>query len=137
MIVLIGERPRAPGDDPVLGHSGRRLAAILGLTLGEYAAEFERVHLVRDPSGPWPHTSAQREAAKLVRRFQGRHALLLGNRVARAFGVEARDPFVWFDLDGLQAARYPHPSGLSRWWNDPANAQEAARWLRRAVRQHG
>jgi hypothetical protein len=69
--------------------------------------------------------------------------LLLGARVAAAFGVEQtwpryrwlllrrgpcepgrRAPLVALDRDVVRAAVLPHPSGRSRWWNDAGAVEE-------------
>lgn len=105
---------------------------MLGLTLAEFAGEFERVNLVRDPTGPWPALSASREAERLAASMQGKRVVLLGSRVARAFRAEHHLWFEWFDLGGLTAARFPHPSGLSRYWNDAERVSRAADWIREA-----
>lgn len=133
--LLIGERPRAPGDEPLLGNPGRRLASILGLTLSEYADSYERVFLVRDPFGPWPSESAARAAeALLAKRMIGHRAILFGTRVARAFHVDDLPMFDWFEIHGALVAKFPHPSGTSRWWNDERRRSIASRWLREASR---
>ncbi len=45
--------------------------------------------------------------------------LMLGRREARAFGMEILGPGQSYG--GFTAV--PHPSGLNRWWNDPANLE--------------
>jgi hypothetical protein len=63
-------------------------------------------------------------------RFAGRSFVLLaGHRVAAAFGV--REGYLReFVLQGVPAAVVPHPSGVNRWWNDPANVARASAFLR-------
>lgn len=62
------------------------------------------------------------------------HVLLLGRRVARAFGIVDWKPFRWHRWDGqwwwrhTQPQRFvtlPHPSGLCRIWNGPEAIDEA------------
>jgi hypothetical protein len=62
--------------------------------------------------------------------------LLLGRKVAAAFGLagvpllgEARH----FDHLDCRWVVYPHPSGVSHFWNDAANLERARRVLRDAV----
>lgn len=59
--------------------------------------------------------------------------LLAGKGVARAFGVGDARFFEWLDLGGAMVAVIPHPSGISHWWNAPANRKKAARFMRGAI----
>jgi hypothetical protein len=47
---------------------------------------------------------------------RNRPFIYLGKRVAEAFGFRGE----WFEWSHDQVVA-PHPSGLSRWWNDPNN----------------
>lgn len=59
------------------------------------------------------------------------HYVLLGKEVARAFGVSADFLEVRFDKTvGKNFLVFPHPSGLSTWWNDEFNAFRAKKRLR-------
>lgn len=52
-----------------------------------------------------------------------RRVVLVGRRVASAFGLERRPFYEWLPLNeiaDLPAVIVPHPSGVSRVWNDPA-----------------
>jgi len=63
---------------------------------------------------------------------KARPAILLGGNVGRAFLLPPGQPlFRW--RGGLCLA--PHPSGVSRWWNDPANVRRARRFWRAAARR--
>ena len=58
--------------------------------------------------------------------------LLCGRRVAAAFGFRADVAYLrWYRWEGKWYAVIPHPSGIVRWYNDPANVQRARRFLRR------
>lgn len=58
-----------------------------------------------------------------------RRAVLLGRRVAEAFGVRYY-PFEVFDVNSrLAAASLPHPSGRCRAWNEVGSAVRARRCL--------
>lgn len=64
----------------------------------------------------------------------GRRALLLGRRVAASVGC-GRVPYLrWVDVGGVEAAVVPHPSGVNRWWNDPANREAARLFFEDALR---
>jgi len=105
--------------------SGARLAKILG---GLYA-RFDRTNLCR---GRWSAVEAAWRA-ELIGRTDLRHGtpvVLLGSRVARAFGVPYR-PFR--RRRGTNVLVLPHPSGLCRTWNDRRNAARARRAVRRLV----
>jgi len=63
--------------------------------------------------------------------------VLLGGKVAAAFYMHRRPLFRWLDEfgDGALVAVAPHPSGVSRWWNDPANLRRARRFWHKLARQ--
>lgn len=95
----------------------------------------ELVNLLRR----WPGDQGKGDAFPIARarRAAGKFkpagvVLLAGKRVAEAFG-ERRAYFEWFDLRGARAAVIPHPSGISHWWNEPANVARAAAFMRRAL----
>ena len=67
-------------------------------------------------------------------RDRGRQVLLAGRGVAGAFGVDLPF-FLWAEERGMMVAVVPHPSGVSRWWNDPANERRARRFLRGEARR--
>ena len=97
---------------PLSRASGRRLAALLSLSEPRLRAAFELVNLL--PS--WP----------------GRVAVLLGGNVAAAFRHRG-PPLTWRWAGGAPCLRFPHPSGVNRWWNDAGNARAARRVLRRLL----
>lgn len=59
--------------------------------------------------------------------------LLAGRRVAAAFRHHMHhrgtDYFEHLELEGREARVVPHPSGVNRWWNDPANRERARKFL--------
>lgn len=128
---LIGETNpyQRPGDDPDhrfdLYHEpphsagGRLCRFVLGLEPHVYRARFVRRNLLQ---GKWSVPLARTAAAALLAESAGAPIVLLGAKVAEAFGVE----FVPFGWDARQVlgrmvdfAVLPHPSGLSRGWNAP------------------
>lgn len=56
-------------------------------------------------------------------------AILCGAKVHAAFGLVMRRPFEVVRRGYIQLVLMPHPSGLNRWWNDPANVELAKREL--------
>jgi len=137
--LLVGEAPNRTGDArrPLDGRVGARLAGFAGLDVAAYRRRFARVNVL----GAWPgasggkgaafyHDVAAREATRLRRRFRGRRTVvLLGQRVARAFGVRP-DYFVERRVAGARVFVVPHPSGIVRWYNDPANVARMRRFMR-------
>lgn len=136
--ILVGEAPvaatvgcEALGPE---GASGRRLARILGVErVSEVAAT---VNLFDQPTTVWVFEEAEARARSLLDARREARWILCGRRVARAFGLAADAPWMdWSPLDyGRLAAVLPHPSGLSRWWNESANVEGARAWLETAVR---
>lgn len=130
-LTLVGEA-NPHSDDPWMalfplprGCAGDRLRRLLGLSRTQYLVRFDRVNLC---GRHWSSKTSRRRAQDL--RASGGHLILLGRRVAGAFGVEAdylavvRDhPCVFYLL--------PHPSGLNRWWNDERNCDAARAFLSR------
>lgn len=123
--LLVGE-VNPYGADPAMAlyplpedASGGRLARILGLSRGEYLRRFDRVNLC---TGAWSIRAAREASYRL--RVEGPPKILLGQKVAAAFGFPAGPHF------GKVGNFYflPHPSGRNRIWNRPG-AQEKAREL--------
>ena len=110
--------------------SGDRLCRALGHTPDEYVGTYERRNLLQLGAGErWPTKRARAAAAALLLEPGDEDAVVLcGANVAAAFGVSG----LRFDVDHLPALRHltraprpaltalvvPHPSGLSRPWND-------------------
>lgn len=102
--------------------SGWRLCSmILGLSADEYLQRFHRWNLVN--GGPWSKSRARWAAfgIEVLRESMDTRAILLGAKVAEAFGLaftpyEAVGPYLML----------PHPSGRNRCWNEPG-AMERAR----------
>jgi len=140
--VVVGQAPSVGRSrkPPLSGKSGQRLEALAGLAHGELGSCFALTNLLgrypgRGTGGDrFPHGMAARAARKLRGYLAGRRAILLGSGVARAFQVPARPFFEWRQSNGLTFMVVPHPSGLNRWWNDPANLALAERALRGVAR---
>lgn len=99
--------------------AGGRLARILGLSHGEYLRRFDRVNLC---TGAWSLPAARQASYRY--RLEGQPKILLGRKVAQAFGYEAGQPFEKIGDIYLM----PHPSGRCRIWNRPG-AHEKVRAL--------
>ena len=146
--LIIGEAPSMNGnpDKPITGRSGRFLAEVAwgdDADVPRFLAGFERKNLLLAWPGhagkgsAWPITAARKAASTLLPRLAGRTAILLGKRVARAFGMARLG---YFTLAPIRCGAagimpvwvviVPHPSGINRWWNDPANRKKAGGWLR-------
>lgn len=144
-LLLIGEdfgnsQPRYHNDVYALtGKSGKRLASLMGFAgetaMFQYALATERTNVVTlQPEWRDQALVAQR-VVEIAERMRGRRVILLGVRVAAAFGVTDLDLMRWrsdHDLDAT-VARFPHPSGRSHWWNDAANVVAATRFLQDAL----
>lgn len=121
--LLVGEaNPHGANPEfalyPLPEHAaGGRLAAILDMSRSTYLRAFRRVNLC---PRRWSMRDAREHAAGIASRERG-PIVLLGRRVAEAFGFGAAPPF------SAQGQFYllPHPSGLNRVWNDPRAAERA------------
>lgn len=136
--LIIGQAPSMEhGEDEALsGRSGARLASFCGMTLEQFMAMFDRENLVRTfpgKAGKGDRFPSRNEAAGLTERFRtvvvGRRVVVLGFSVAAAFGLTM--PALTFAPHwGAQFAFCPHPSGVNRWWNEPANLERATTFWR-------
>lgn len=137
--LIIGQAPGPKTDpaEPLSGPSGRRLAALCELSLDDFLACFQRVNLMNRFPGKagkgdaFRIDRARRAALRLSQSFGGRKVVLLGNHVARAFEVlPISPPGAFMPMWGGLVTIFPHPSGISRWWNDPKNVRLASQFWR-------
>lgn len=142
--LIVGEAPSKNEDPerPIEGRIGLRLATCAGLTLPEFLAHFDRVNLlhVRQDTAahgfPFDLGLATQAAAAIRRMFTNEMVvLLLGKRVAAAFGLSHADYFLQLSLNGPDIRVIPHPSGINRWWNDPKNMRSAEVFMENIVRR--
>jgi hypothetical protein len=119
-VLLVGESNPFGGDpefalwpDPPQC-SGGRLARILLMSDREYLRTFDRANLM--VGARW----TLRMARKRTNDFPHHYRVLLGAKVTRAHGIEFK-PFTRFESWVI----LPHPSGLSRLWNDRDAAPRA------------
>ena len=128
--LIVGELNPFAGEDYLAlfphprSSSGGRLCAFLGLEPATYLERFDRTNLCR---GKWCQRAATDRAGELARQGDRRAFVLLGRRVAAAFGVEFRPFTVHVGPDALYA-QLPHPSGKNRRiWGDPLSIELARR----------
>lgn len=132
-VLLIGEAPGPAGDGlPLEGPVGRRLADWAGVPWEAYLELTERHNLYASDPGPWSAEDARRHAQSVFPQLVGRRTILLGRRVADAFGIR-EGPFRWIRVGPTSVAVVPHPSGRNRYWNDPAHVDLARSFLREAL----
>lgn len=134
--LIVGEA-NPYGGDPAMAlyplperASGDRLCTlVMGLNRARYLSMFDRVNLCPER---WSAPVA-RENARLI--CAGAHdtVVLLGSKVAGAFGLEF-NPFTSGRLakSDHQYVLLPHPSGLNRIWNQAGAFEKARATLRSA-----
>lgn len=126
--LLVGEMnekdsdPRAALSLLPPGGSGGRLAKILGLSAKKFLHRFDRVNLC---SVEWDPVSASVAALTILSGGERRVLILLGHRVASAFGIKASLFEEVAHPTGARILVLPHPSGRCRIWNDQAAALRA------------
>ena len=131
-ILLVGQAPSRYGDPdkPFDGRSGKRLAELAGVD--QLESVMDMMNLINEWPGKngkgddFPFEEASQAAANAdVGGYD--LVILAGRSVARAFGHGKR-PYleIFFDDDReVEMMVFPHPSGVSRWWNDEGNVRRA------------
>jgi len=147
-ILVIGEGPNSR-DKTELGYVGKIggfLAGAMKLNRKQYNQLVITRNLLPHYCGEWsgklllPAEVAKRESAKLVPLMKNRISILLGDRVARAFGYAKQKPFgVWREtIKGKRKqsinviVRLPLPT--DRWWDDECKRLIAIDYLRTIAR---
>lgn len=139
--LIVGEAPskNEVTERPLEGRVGRRLAKCCGLSFEDYLERFVRVNLLHVRQDTKEHgflfdlPAAKKEAAQLMTSFaRGQIVLLLGGRVAEAFGVHDHY-FAKVALGKAEAYILPHPSGVNRWYNDVSNVMKMETFMRGIV----
>lgn len=102
-----------------------RVCAIMGVTPEDFVTDFERRNLFNTPDEgrKWNRREAETRAIQMASGFiDGDTVVLLGSRVAEAFGLSALPHFVWstqlVEGGSIRVGRVPHPSGRNRMLND-------------------
>ena len=133
-IVLIGQAPSRTGK-PSRPLASAKLAAICGLTTGQYLKKFRRLNVFNIWPGKngkgdaFPLARARTRAARLAKNLICGQTVFVGIKTAEAFSFKSA-PLRWRKFNGGKAAILPHPSGINRWWNDPDNKKRAKRFMR-------
>lgn len=121
--LLIAEAPCA-SDAPPDGPTWRKLAEIAG------ARDARQLGRPATLIGfPCKATPAKLRAFAAAVPLEGR-IVLLGRRVASAFGQSKAPALKWLKRGGAELAYFPGPSGANRWWNQDKNRAAAAAFLR-------
>lgn len=117
--------------DPPESAGGRLCHRILRMSTTDYLRSFERRNLLH---GKWSSPKAREAAQALMNEAKGAPFVLLGAKVCAAFGV-AFDPFTYIAFypagvgPKISGIRLPHPSGLSRGWNEPGSSDKARKMV--------
>lgn len=132
--VIVGESlGRSPSVEPLDPDrpSGGRLAGLLGMSGDEYRRSVDRVNV--SPTG-WSESDSTKLRENLLPLLAGRRVVMLGRGVEGVLGGGGTSPWMeWRLTGGFVGSVLPHPSRLSRWWNDPRNVQFADGFMRRSV----
>lgn len=70
-----------------------------------------------------------------IKQMQPPMILLMGRKVEKAFGFKPKPFLTVRKWQGLKWVVFPHPSGVSHWWNDRDNRIRAERFLKELI--HG
>ena len=126
--LVIGEAPGVyvAGAEPLTGTVASKIIRYAGISMNDYLSLTERTNLFRNPVTRW-HNDEAMAAAEGIREqtmMQGQRVVLLGVRVATAFGVKDLSLYKWHDhrlpFGGhAYVIRVPHPSGRNLLLNDP------------------
>ena len=102
------------------------LAKLMGISFDEFRERFAWENLYGDETRESrPEAENRTRAEMLAESYRPeQRVVLLGNEVARAFGVEQRAKYEWFELPGSAAlaARMIHTSNFH--WNMPSRQAE-------------
>jgi tRNA (cmo5U34)-methyltransferase len=107
---------------PPSGRPGRRFATLLGLRVEDLPARFEVRSLFEHGRAP----AEGRKAAKALD-VEGRDVVLLGSRVAAAFGLRDAAPLSTVEARGARLHVLPNLS--SRWWREHGTWERASEYL--------
>ncbi len=147
--IILGQAPARSGDGrPFSGPSGRRLCALAGLSSYEELTEaFDLRNLIdekmakkaRGKGDEFPRALAAEAAEKLKYRLpMDFWVICMGNQVANLMEVgRAKTPLMTWKVKLYStignSMRFPHPSGVSHFWNEPENVRKASEVLRSAM----
>lgn len=119
------------------GCTGHRLYEMLraemGATQREYLHVFDRRNLV---IGEWRLGHARENAALLLPSLAGRHVVLLGREVVKAFQLPRMQAGAVHRAGDATFYQLPHPSGRNPWYNAEENRRIASELLGRLYREY-
>lgn len=159
--LILGEAPSASGDKywqfPMSGAVGRRLHELAGLEVDPHGTaygryywplreQFDCVNVIQRYPGKdgrgaaFPYDRALGGVAWLYQEeilCEGRVIVLLGRRVMKCMLKGDVEFYRWCRTrkTGLIMAGIPHPSGLTRLYNDPVEREKAGKILRGAIKR--
>lgn len=143
--LIIGQAPAKTDDPahPITGRTDRRLAQLMGMKFEDFIIGFDRANLIGRYPGKtengrgdlFPMREAEENWDQLYHTVLYKegydYVLILGRAVQKAVGWLHVQSLYWRDMiyrdkkKVTLGAICPHPSGRSRWWNDPVNTAAA------------
>ena len=119
-------------------NSGQRMANMAGLDLLDMLSRIDACNLVQCPSERVGHPGLRDAVRGLLPQVHGT-VVLLGIEVGELYADEAEVPALkpmrWTRVGrGQRLTVIPHPSGRTRWYNDPDNRRRAGEFLRDLLR---
>jgi uracil-DNA glycosylase len=141
--IIVGEAPSRLSDPEIAfsGRSGTFLERAAGLKPGRLRGWFECVNLLRVWPGPCDGRRGSRFRGGRVARSRaaeirdraaasGRPVLVAGRRAAAVFDIpQPVEYLTWYRVGDVPVAVIPHPSGVNKWWNEPANRARFAAFM--------
>jgi len=116
------------------GKSGERLAELAGVTPLQFYAATDRTNVVELPEDWRDPKLVKAGVSRIMAGMHGRRVLLLGSKVAGAFGMIDVPYFTWERrLMDAMVARAPHPSGRNRVLNDYKAVADFRRFMQETM----
>lgn len=145
-VIILGQAPSRVGDGrPFSGPSGERLCNLTGLEdYDALARAFKLTNLLREPVKKVPgkkgdlfdRKMAAARGAELYELLPDDFKIVCcGREVWKAMALDPTVPyFQWTNVKANPGAwgnlvLFPHPSGISHYWNDPERVRRAAAFL--------
>jgi uracil-DNA glycosylase len=136
-VMFIGQAPSriTEGSPAFTGNTGRKIAALMGISHADFLARFDGTNLLEH----YPGKSGRGDAfdvrlasvyARVIWPTLPRRVVFVGKRVATAFGFADLAPCSWVESGDRLVALLPHPSGVNHWWNDAGNREKGRAFLR-------
>lgn len=150
--LIIGQAPARGSTErdacgvlvPFQGYSGERLKQLAGVE--RLSDHFQLMNLFSEPA---PRRVQKGDAFDLdtaqviakhrlrdIRQLRPPVVFLMGRKVQQSFRFRNLPPLSERTHKGIRFIMFPHPSGISHWWNNRQNRERAAMVLRQWV-NHG